>query len=71
MAELFVVPQLYSARNLGMELSRWPRLQAAERACMQLPAFYETHPENLSKAIDVSDPILSWGETDFNFSLAI
>jgi len=57
MAELFVVPQLYNARRFNLSISRWPRLEEAERAAMRLPAFIETHPDNLSNSIAL--PILS------------
>ncbi|WP_426958747.1 maleylacetoacetate isomerase [Muricoccus radiodurans] len=43
-ADLCLVPQMYNARRFGVEL-RFPRLLAAEAACMTLPAFSETVPE--------------------------
>lgn len=44
LADVFLVPQMANARRFGVEL-RWPRLQAIEEACMDLPAFSETRPE--------------------------
>ncbi len=45
MADLCLVPQLFNARRFGTPLEGFPRLLAAERACMALPAFADTVPE--------------------------
>lgn len=44
LADCCLVPQLYNARRFEMDLSAWPRLLAAEQACMALPAFQQASP---------------------------
>ena len=39
LADICLVPQLGNARRFGVEVARFPRLLAAEAACMALPAF--------------------------------
>lgn len=46
LADLFLVPQLVNARRFGVDLQRWPRLLAIERACLALDAFAKAAPEN-------------------------
>lgn len=45
-AEICLIPQLGNARRFGVDVSRFPRLRAAEAAAMELPAFAETAPQN-------------------------
>jgi maleylpyruvate isomerase len=45
LADVCLVPQLVNARRFGVDLSRFPRLLAAERAANALPAFAEAAPE--------------------------
>lgn len=45
MADIVLVPQLYNARRFGVDLTAWPRLLAAEAACLTLPAFQDAAPE--------------------------
>lgn len=45
LADCCLVPQLYNARRFEMDLSAWPRLLAAEHACLALPAFEQARPE--------------------------
>jgi maleylpyruvate isomerase len=45
LADVFLVPQFVNARRFGAEL-RWPRLQAAEAACLALPAFQQAAPDS-------------------------
>jgi len=44
-ADLFLVPQLYSARRFGVALDELPALTAIEAACNTLPAFAAAHPD--------------------------
>jgi maleylpyruvate isomerase len=44
LADICLVPQLFNARRFGVDLT-WPRLLAAEAACMTLPAFAGAAPE--------------------------
>lgn len=50
LADLCLVPQLHLARQFGVHMA-FPRLLAAEAACMTLPAFQETIPESLQDAL--------------------
>jgi maleylpyruvate isomerase len=50
LAEICLVPQLGNARRFGVDLSAYPRLLAAERACLELPAFVEAAPERQGDA---------------------
>ena len=47
LADLFVVPQLGNARRFGMT-PRWPKLLAAEEACLALDAFARARPQPAS-----------------------
>ncbi len=44
-ADLCLVPQLYSARRFGVDLEPYPTLLRVEAACAELPAFIEAHPD--------------------------
>ncbi|MGY0194335.1 maleylacetoacetate isomerase [Leptothrix sp. BB-4] len=39
LADVYLIPQMESARRFKVDLSRWPRLLAIEAACLQLDAF--------------------------------
>jgi maleylpyruvate isomerase len=45
LAEICLVPQLANARRFGVDLSLYPRLLAAERACQEMPEFMAAAPE--------------------------
>ncbi len=44
LADVYLVPQVESARRFKVDLSRWPLIGAVEAACMQLPAFQKAAP---------------------------
>jgi len=44
-ADVFLVPQLYSARRLGVEVSRYPTLARVDAACAEHEAFQKAHPD--------------------------
>ena len=44
LADVCLVPQLGNARRFGVDVARFPRLLAAEAACMALPAFMDATP---------------------------
>lgn len=46
LADAFLVPQFVNARRFGARLDAFPRLLAAETACLALPAFKAAAPEN-------------------------
>src|SRR5256885_16718793 len=38
LADVYLVPQIESARRFGVDLDRWPLISAVDRACAALPA---------------------------------
>ncbi|SEJ15421.1 maleylpyruvate isomerase [Sphingobium sp. AP50] len=45
LADCYLVPQIYSARRFGVDLSAYPRLVAAGEAAGRLPAVMAAHPD--------------------------
>lgn len=45
LADAFLVPQVYNARRFEISLSRYPRTEAIDAACLALPAFRDAAPE--------------------------
>lgn len=43
-ADVYLIPQIESARRFKVDLTRWPLIAAVEQACMELPAFQEAAP---------------------------
>jgi maleylacetoacetate isomerase len=46
LADICLVPQVYNARRLKVPLDRFPKIVAADAACLKLPAFDRARPEN-------------------------
>jgi len=46
LADIYLVPQAYNARRWGLDFTDWPALNAADTACLALPAFRDAAPEN-------------------------
>lgn len=46
LADICLVPQVYNARRLKVPLDAFPKIQAAEAACMKLDAFQKAKPES-------------------------
>jgi maleylacetoacetate isomerase/maleylpyruvate isomerase len=44
--EVVLLPQVYNARRFGFDFSTSPRITAIEQACLALPAFQRSHPDN-------------------------
>jgi maleylacetoacetate isomerase len=44
LAEVCLVPQMFSADRFGLDLAPMPRLRALRAACEALPAFADAHP---------------------------
>lgn len=44
LADVYLVPQVESARRFKVDMSRWPLIAAVDAACMQLPAFQQAAP---------------------------
>lgn len=45
LADVYLVPQLYQARRLEIDLGPYPTLLRVERTCQGLPAFQRAHPD--------------------------
>jgi maleylacetoacetate isomerase len=45
LADVMLVPQVANARRMNVDLSAFPRIVAAEQACLALPAFAAARPE--------------------------
>ena len=46
LADICLVPQVYNARRLKVPLDNFPKIVAAEAACLKLAAFDKARPEN-------------------------
>lgn len=44
LADVLLVPQMYSSRRFGVEPSVYTNLHRIEKTCMELPAFQAAHP---------------------------
>lgn len=51
LADICLVPQMYSARRFGLELAEFPRLFAAYQACEAQGAFQRAHPDSQADAV--------------------
>lgn len=43
-ADVYLVPQVESARRFKVDVNRWPRIAAIDVACAELPAFAQASP---------------------------
>jgi maleylacetoacetate isomerase len=46
LADICLVPQVANARRFNVPLDKFPKIVAAEAACLKLPAFDKARPEN-------------------------
>ncbi|MGE5536681.1 MAG: maleylacetoacetate isomerase [Acidobacteriota bacterium] len=46
LADIFLVPQVFNARRLKVPLDRFPKIVAADAACLKLAPFDKARPEN-------------------------
>jgi maleylpyruvate isomerase len=44
LADVYLIPQIESARRFKVDLSRWPTICSVERACLELDAFKKAAP---------------------------
>lgn len=51
LAEICLVPQMFSADRFGLSTDAYPRLQAVRAACERLPAFADAHPSRQPDAV--------------------
>jgi maleylpyruvate isomerase len=45
-ADVYLIPQIESARRFKVDLSRWPKLMAIDAHCATLPAFAQASPRH-------------------------
>ena len=46
MADVYLMPQLFSAERFGVDVAPYPRLRAVSEACAARPEFEKAHPAN-------------------------
>lgn len=51
LADVYLIPQMESARRFQIDLTRWPLLCEVERACLQLEAFCRAAPGSQPDAV--------------------
>lgn len=51
LADVYLMPQIYSARRFGVDLAAYPRITAIEKECGALEAFAAAHPDRQPDAI--------------------
>ncbi|WP_300555745.1 maleylacetoacetate isomerase [Limnohabitans sp. Rim8] len=44
LADVYLAPQVESARRFNVDLTKWPHIMAVEKACMELEAFQKAAP---------------------------
>lgn len=44
LADVYLIPQVASARRFGVDLQRWPSISAVDANCARLPAFVDASP---------------------------
>jgi maleylpyruvate isomerase len=44
MADVYLIPQVESARRFKVDMNRWPLISAIDKACMELEAFQKAAP---------------------------
>jgi maleylpyruvate isomerase len=44
LADIYLIPQIESARRFKVDLSQWPLIASIETACMKLDAFKDAAP---------------------------
>jgi maleylpyruvate isomerase len=44
LADVYLIPQVESARRFNVDLTQWPHIMAVEKACMALEAFQQAAP---------------------------
>ena len=50
LADLCLVPQVFNARRFKVAMERFPKIAAADAACLELPAFDKARPQNQADA---------------------
>ena len=50
LADIYLVPQVESARRFKIDMSRWPKIQAIDDLCLSLPEFINAAPSKQNDA---------------------
>ncbi len=45
LADLYLVPQVYNARRFAVDLQKFPKIVAIDKACQKLDVFYRARPQ--------------------------
>lgn len=56
MADCVLIPQVYKAHQLGIDMARYPTIERIDRYCAALPAFVAAHPDHQPDARSPSSP---------------
>ncbi|ASM79148.1 maleylacetoacetate isomerase (plasmid) [Vitreoscilla filiformis] len=51
LADVYLIPQVESARRFGVDVARWPLIAAIDAACSQRPAFAQAAPAQQPDAV--------------------
>ena len=51
LADVYLIPQVESARRFNVDLTQWPHIMAVEKACMALEAFQKAAPGQQPDAV--------------------
>lgn len=51
LADVYLIPQMESARRFGVDVARWPLIAAIDVACSQRPAFAQAAPARQPDAV--------------------
>ena len=54
LADACLVPQVYNAHRLGVDMAPYPTIRRISRQCLSLPAFDAARPENQSDAVQAA-----------------
>ena len=46
LADAFLVPQVFNALRFDVEMKQYPKISAVSKACSELRAFVNAHPDN-------------------------
>ncbi|MDT4875017.1 Maleylpyruvate isomerase [compost metagenome] len=49
LADLFLVPQIYAARQFNVDLTAFPKISRVERVALERTAFRDIHPDAQSR----------------------
>ncbi|MDD9900070.1 MAG: maleylacetoacetate isomerase [Alphaproteobacteria bacterium] len=56
LADICLIPQVYEARRLEMDIAQWPKIEQVEKRCLKLEAFQKAAPEEQPDTPDDQRP---------------